>query len=74
MDERDEIDLVWMHKKYANISTKHETEEVLNNQFIDAKLCENIFPWFNKFNKIMCSSVGNKSYTLLKYLLLLYKQ
>nr|XP_012146021.1 PREDICTED: uncharacterized protein LOC105663186 [Megachile rotundata] len=74
MDERSQMDLVWIHNNYANIPIKHETQEALNSQFIDDKLCENIFPWLNKFNKIMCSSVGNKNYQLLKHLILIYKQ
>lgn len=73
MDERNKMDLVWIHN-YASVPIKHETQEVLSSQFIDDKLCENMFPWLNKFNKIMCSSVGNKNYQLLKHLILIYKQ
>ncbi|KAK9299230.1 hypothetical protein QLX08_007678 [Tetragonisca angustula] len=74
MDEKDEINLIRIHNSPINMSKKCENQEHEDNSFIDVKSSENIFPWINKFNKIMSSSVGHRSYQLLKHLLSLYTQ
>lgn len=74
MDEKDEIDLIWICNSPINVSKKYENEEHEDNSLIDVKSSENIFPWLSKFNKIMCSSVGHRNYQLLKHLLFLYTQ
>ncbi|XP_043527033.1 uncharacterized protein LOC122537700 isoform X1 [Frieseomelitta varia] len=74
MDEKDEINLIRIRNSPINMSKKCENQEHENNSFIDVKSSENIFPWINKFNKIMSSSVGHRSYRLLKHLLSLYTQ
>ncbi|CAK9796943.1 hypothetical protein ANTQUA_LOCUS965, partial [Anthophora quadrimaculata] len=74
MDERDEVDLIWIHNGSLNLAKKYENQEHLDNHTNDVKSYENIFPWLTKFNKIMCSSVGHRSYQVLKRLLSLYTQ
>ncbi|XP_033356534.1 uncharacterized protein LOC117237051 isoform X2 [Bombus vosnesenskii] len=74
MDEKDEIDLIWICNSPINVSKKYENQEHEDNSLIDVKSSENIFPWLSKFNKIMCSSVGHRNYQLLKHLLFLYTQ
>ncbi|XP_017790316.1 PREDICTED: uncharacterized protein LOC108572567, partial [Habropoda laboriosa] len=74
IDERDEVDLIWIHNGSINLPKKYENEEHVDNHSNDVKSYENIFPWLTKFNKIMCSSVGHRSYQVLKRLLSLYTQ
>ncbi|XP_076248715.1 uncharacterized protein LOC143188389 isoform X2 [Calliopsis andreniformis] len=56
-----------------------ESLEQLHNDSIDVlgnyvRFSESTFPWLINFNKIMCSSVGSRSFQLLERLLSLYTE
>lgn len=74
MDKRNQLVLTWMHSSTNNASMEYKKEELSDNHSTDGNLCVNMFSWLNKFNKLMCSSVGHRSYQLLTHLLSLYTQ
>lgn len=74
MDKRNKVDLILTCNNPISMSKKYVNQEYTISHFNDIKSCENIFLWLDKFNNLMCSSVGHRSYELLKHLLFLYTQ
>lgn len=74
MDKRNKVDLILTCNNPISMSKKYINQEYTISHFSDIKSCENIFLWLDKFNNLMCSSVGHRSYELLKHLLFLYTQ
>ncbi|KAL6442704.1 hypothetical protein ACFW04_002653 [Cataglyphis niger] len=53
---------------------KHSKRRQLEDITVNDNTIEETFPWLLEFNKIVCSSTGNRSYRHLERLLLLYTQ
>lgn len=63
-----------MCENNKNTKERSKPQQLEDKTVNDNNAIEEAFPWLLEFNKIVCSSTGNRSYRHLERLLLFYTQ
>ncbi|KAM0732838.1 hypothetical protein ACS0PU_000999 [Formica fusca] len=68
------MDTIFMCENSKNTKERSKPQQPEDKTVNDNNAIEEAFPWLLEFNKIVCSSTGNRSYRHLERLLLFYTQ
>lgn len=68
------MDTIFMCENSKNTKERSKPQQLEDKTVNDNNAIEEAFPWLLEFNKIVCSSTGNRSYRHLERLLLFYTQ
>lgn len=72
LHEKEETDIILIHDNSDKELGNHKNKEVQNNKLHSTKSFEKVFSWLITFDKVMQSSIGNRSFHLLEQLLSIY--
>ncbi|KAF7414146.1 hypothetical protein HZH68_002635 [Vespula germanica] len=72
LHEKEETDIILIHENCNKELRNHKNGEVQNNKLHSTKSFEKVFSWLIRFDKVMQSSIGKRSFHLLEQLLSIY--